>query len=232
MQDRRDHLIGKLFGYKAVIQSKILTEPTYTPESYEKVLDHIYGMARDIPWLREECGLILVDAISSVGDDTTLAGCAQQVIDRLVSFNLANTPEGVAIWLSVKARCPHVLPTNIWKEQDPLSKKEWARLAKVLKEDFRNASDKGEKEVIKNAAANPNPIFAWDLVIAEILRRDQAGDKAEFPHFWRDIVDSKSSSISLSVDVNLVRQPVLLLRFARTQVLGLQALCNHDQGRP
>lgn len=178
------------------MQSRILTEPDLSLNSWSKVLHHIYELARDIPWLREECGLVIVEAIDSLNGQSKLRDFAQQVIERLVSFNLANTPEGVAIWLTVKAQFEDVLPSDVWSSQDPLAKNERKRLAKVLKEDFRGSSQGGEGEGIKSAAANPNPTFAWDLVLSEILRRDETNnerkEKPEFPQFWLDTVDSKS----------------------------------------
>jgi hypothetical protein len=166
-----------------------------------------------MPWLREECGLVLVEAVNSLGGDVKLRQCAEQVIPRLTSFNLVNTPEGVAIWLSLKAKFEDVLPSGIWNDQDPLSKKERGRLAKILKEDFRRAEG-DEGETVKSAAANPNPIFAWDLVLSEMLRRDTAkatskeGSKPDFPQFWLDTVDSKSPNPHVSF-ANYHRQSVL-----------------------
>jgi len=181
------------------MQSRVLTEPNLSLESWTKVLDHIFELARDIPWLREECGLILVEAINSLNSKPELGDFAQQVIERLVSFNLANTPEGVAIWLTVKAQFEEVLPGDVWNSNDPLSKKERTRLAKILKEDFRNSSESGEGDSIKSAAANPNPTFAWDLVLSEMLQRDglKESSKPEFAQFWLDTVDSKSSKCNI-----------------------------------
>lgn len=108
-------------------------------------------------------------------------------MQRLIAFKLTNTPEGVAVWLTVRAQWPDVLPANIWHDQDPLSKKERTRLAKILKEDFRTMSENSGDENIKSAAANPNPIFAWNTVLSEVLQREEK----EFPQFWLDTVDSK-----------------------------------------
>lgn len=150
-------------------------------------------MARDIPWLREECGMVLVEAVKSLQGQAQYQECAKEVIDRLVAFKLVSTPEGVAIWLTVQENYETVLPEGIWHGKDPLSKKERARLAKALKENYQGAAENGGDEAIKSAAANPNPTFTWNLVLSEALRRDKDGSKAEFPHFWIDIVDSKSS---------------------------------------
>ncbi|KAF2271678.1 uncharacterized protein EI97DRAFT_387372 [Westerdykella ornata] len=203
-QDRRDHSIGRLFGFKAIMQSKILIEPELHLDAWKKVLDHIYTMARDIPWLREECGLVVVDAVKSLGSQASFRDCAREGIERLISFNLAKTPEGVAIWLTVKAQFEDVLPENVWNDKDPLSKSERTQLARILKEDFRSATENGKNGNIKSGSANPNPIFAWDLVLSETLRRDLAksqskhGAKSEFPQFWLDTVDNNLFSSTAS----------------------------------
>jgi DNA polymerase phi len=195
-QERRDHLIGKLFGYKAVLQSSIVLEPELSMECWNKLLDCIYGMARDVPWLREECGMVLVEAIKSLQGQKQYQECAKEMVDRLNAFNLVFTPEGVAIWLTVQANYGEVLPEGIWHGKDPLSKKERTRLAKTLKENYQGSQEAGSGDALKTAAASPNPTFVWNLVLSEILRRDEQSKsdskesaKVEFSQFWIDIVD-------------------------------------------
>jgi DNA polymerase phi len=199
-QARRDHLIGRLFGYKAVLQSSIVIEPEVSMECWTTLLDHIYGMARDIPWLREECGMILIEAVKSLQGQAQYEECAKEMIARLSTHKLVSTPEGVAIWLTVQVNYDNVLTEGIWHKKDPLSKRERSRLAKILKENYQGASEKGNNEAIKTAAANPNPTFAWDLILSEVLSRDDLkrrdsgnSSKPEFPQFWLDTVDSKLS---------------------------------------
>ncbi|KAF2688077.1 hypothetical protein K458DRAFT_440797 [Lentithecium fluviatile CBS 122367] len=193
--ERRDHLIGKLFAYKAIMQSGILLDPEFL-DGWNELLDRIYGMARDVPWLREECGLVLVEAVSSLGAESQLGPFAQALVQRLVSTNLANTPEGVAIWLALRANHDSALPAKVWHGNDPLAKRERARLAKILKEDFRTSSKDGKNDDIKSAAASHNPSFAWDLLISKVLEMDKAkgdrtdAEKSEFAQFWLDTVDA------------------------------------------
>ncbi|XPS98905.1 DNA-directed DNA polymerase [Ascochyta lentis] len=203
---RRDHLIGKLFGYKAIMQSSIVIEPELSMECWNKLLDHIYGMARDIPWLREECGMVLVEAVKSLKAQPQFELCAEEAIKRLTPFKLVSTPQGVAVWLTVRASYEKILPDGVWHQKDPLSRKERPRLAKLLKEDFHIDSENAKDEkAIKSAAANPNPTFAWDLVFGEILRRDEDNKgsakeppKPEFPQLWIDVVDNNLFSTNSS----------------------------------
>jgi DNA polymerase phi len=196
-QTRRDHLIGKLFGYKAILQSGIVIKPELSMECWNQLLDHIYGMACDVPWLREECGMVLVEAVKSLQGHKKYQECAKEVIGRLSTYKLVATPEGVAIWLTVKAayeeKVPEILPGKIWHCQDPLSNKERSRLAKVLKENYQGGGEEGADGMVKTAAANPNPTFTWDLVFSEVLRRDNdtGATKPELPRFWIDIIDGK-----------------------------------------
>jgi DNA polymerase phi len=187
------------------MQSSILTEPELDLERWNKVLDQIYGMARDVPWLREECGLVLVETIKSSESKPEFQKCAQELIQRLVANQLVNTPEGVAIWLTVQPKYASILPVDVWHKKDPLAKKERTRLAKIMKEDFRTEADNGKEDNIKSAAANPNPIFAWSVVLSEMLQRDERlkdegkdSVKAEFPQFWIDTVDSNLFASSAS----------------------------------
>jgi DNA polymerase phi len=187
------------------MQSSILTEPELDLERWNKVLDQIYGMARDVPWLREECGLVLVETIKSSESKPEFQKCAQELIQRLVANQLVNTPEGVAIWLTVQPKYASILPEDVWHKKDPLAKKERTRLAKIMKEDFRTVADNGKEDNIKSAAANPNPIFAWSVVLSEMLQRDERlkdegkdSVKAEFPQFWIDTVDSNLFASSAS----------------------------------
>lgn len=201
LQERRDYLIGKLFAYKAVLQSSILLEPELSMVGWNEVLDRISELARDVPWLREECGLILVQVVESLNSQyqSVSSVCAQAIVQRLLSFNLVNTPEGVAIWLALQVHHNETLPVGVWHQNDPLSKKERTRLAKALRQDFQNSADQSKSEAVKSAPANPNPPFAWGLIMTQLLRKDGEttrnrpdAEKAEFSRFWLDTVDGKS----------------------------------------
>lgn len=181
-----------------MLQSSIVVEPKVSMDCWTELLDNIYGMARDIPWLREECGLILVEAVRSLQGQSQYEECAKEMIACLGRYKLVSTPFGVAIWLTVRAHYNNALPDGVWHKKDPLSKKERSRLAKILKEDHQGAGENGSDEAIKTAAAGQNPTFVWDLVLNEILSKDEQkredGEdptKPEFPQFWLDTVDSK-----------------------------------------
>ncbi|CAI6335213.1 unnamed protein product [Periconia digitata] len=202
--ERRDHLIGKLFAYKAIMQSSVLIKPQLSLESWNELLNRIYEMARDVPWLREECAMIIVQAIQSLDSRADLEPCARELVQRLVSFNLVNTPEGVAVWLALKdSAYATVLPEKIWHSNDPLAKKERDRLAKVLKENYRNPSGDNKSEDVKSAAAHHNPSFVWDVILSKFIQADNEAkgdkvdcEKSEFSRFWLDSVDAHLFGLS------------------------------------
>lgn len=203
------------------MQSSIVIKPELSMECWSQLLDHVCGMARDIPWLREECGMVLVEAVRSLEANAEYQKCAEEVLARLIASKLISTPEGVAVWLTVQASYEKALPEGVWHEKDPLSKKERSRLAKILKENFQNGPEGGAGESTKSASANPNPSFTWDLVLSEILKRDEqnrseAKEKLEFTQFWIDVVDSKLSLDDIFTSANIARQSFLLRRFSRT----------------
>lgn len=213
------------------MQSSIVIEPELSMDCWNQLLDRIYGMARDIPWLREECGMVLVEAVKSLKAQPQHEQCAEEAIKRLTPFKLVSTPQGVAVWLTVRASFEKVLPEGVWHQKDPLSRKERSRLAKLMKEDFHVDAENAKDEAIKSAAANPNPTFAWNLVFGEILRRDEESKdsakeppKPEFPQLWIDIVDSTSPVPCMPTKTDQIRQSVLHYLVARAQVMGLQTV--------
>jgi len=207
------------------MQSRVFLEDQ-SLDGWNELLDRIYGMARDVPWLREECGLILVDAVSSLGGKDQLESHAQELVQRLVSTNLVNTPEGVAIWLALRADHEKNLPSKIWHDNDPLAKVERTRLAKILKEDFRTPAKDGKNEDIKSATASHNPSFAWDLLMAKVLEVDQAkgdrtdADKSEFAQFWLDTVDGMSNRMVLRLSAYVSQHTYLGRRLPMNASLG------------
>ncbi|KAJ4303541.1 ubiquitin C-terminal hydrolase Ubp14 [Kalmusia sp. IMI 367209] len=197
-QERRNHLIGKLFAYKAILQSSILVEPELAMSSWNELLDLIYAMARDIPWLREECALILVQTIETLTTEAKLEPFVRALSERLVSYKLANTPEGIAIWLALQTKHEAALPANVWHDNDPLSTKNRPKLSKVLKGDIQNAPDSGTSDAIKSAAANANPQFAWTVILSKVLQIDNEAkvpqadaNKSQFGQLWLNIVDAQ-----------------------------------------
>ncbi|KAB2569848.1 DNA polymerase V [Lasiodiplodia theobromae] len=198
-QEKRDHLLGRVFGYKAIIQSSILVQPN-AEECWANVLEQLFKLAREKPWLREECGLILCEAVKAIAQEKGEQRLAKQIVDGTCSGGLAKTPEGVAVWLTVQAAFPDMeLPQGVWHKEDPLSTKERQALANVMKENFAKSADgtteNGKK--VKSGSSQTTLNFAWDVVITSFLQK-YVEARPKFANFWIDIVDNNLFSASAS----------------------------------
>ena len=100
----------------------------------EESLDLILDLAGEVPWLREECGLILCDSVRTITSVSTEQRPLDDLVEKLRATNLIRTPEGVAIWLTIRSLASEFrLPKGIWRDQDPLCVPELPSLAKVMK---------------------------------------------------------------------------------------------------
>ena len=151
--------------------------------------------------LRDECGWILYGAAQDLCLKGGDAKHAQLIIDKLHESNLAKTPEGVAIWIKVQSNIPDVvLPARIWHHEDPLDKKEKARIAKILKESSTSDLDRpgiGSK-LSQKGHWTSKLHFAWDVVISQLLIQEQtqngrSSKRQNFEGFWEECIDSEWS---------------------------------------
>lgn len=162
-------------------------------ECWANVLEQLFKLAREKPWLREECGLILCEAVKAIAQEKGEQRLAKQIVDGTCSGGLAKTPEGVAVWLTVQAAFPDMeLPQGVWHKEDPLSTKERQALANVMKENFAKSADgtteNGKK--VKSGSSQTTLNFAWDVVITSFLQK-YVEARPKFANFWIDIVDSE-----------------------------------------
>lgn len=193
-QERRDHLFGRVSAYKAVMQSAILFKPGERLGLFKQSLDKVLPMARDIPWLRQECGMMLCDAVK----DLDSPSYATALLEKLVEYGLAKTPEGVSIWLAVRSRDLDVTyPAKVWHKNDPLNRKERAQLARVLKESGQEptSQDEDSQRLLKAGAWHAHPKFAWFTVLNAVLARcdnsnaSSPPDYEQLNQFWTLFVD-------------------------------------------
>ncbi|OJD36988.1 dna polymerase v [Diplodia corticola] len=201
-QEKRDHLLGRVFGYKAIIQSSILVQPNAPKECWANVLEQLFKLAREKPWLREECGLILGEAVKAVITLEKGEHKAKRIIDGICSEGLAKTPEGVAVWLTAQSAFPNMeFPQGVWHKEDPLSTKDRQSLANVMKENFAKTADgateNGKK--VKSGSSQTTLNFAWDVVISSFLQK-YVEFRPKFANFWIDIVDNNLFSASASAE--------------------------------
>ncbi|KAF2088415.1 hypothetical protein K490DRAFT_39843 [Saccharata proteae CBS 121410] len=197
-QEKKDNLLGRIFGFKSLIQSSVLVQPSTPKECQANVLEQIYTAAREKPWIREECGLILCDAVKTVARESQESLFVQQILDGLVSGGLAKTPEGIAIWLTVRAVLPDMeLPDGIWHKKDPLCSKERQTLANVMKENYASVSSEPKEpgKKVKGGSSQTTLNFAWDVVMATVVQKE---DAVLLLKFWTDIVDNNLFAASAS----------------------------------
>ncbi|KAK8206195.1 DNA polymerase phi-domain-containing protein [Phyllosticta capitalensis] len=200
-QEKRDHLLGRVFGYKAIIQSSILVQPTAPKECWANVLEELYIISQQKSWVREECAMIFFEAVKAIAAENGDEKLVQQIVEGLCKHGLAKTPEGVAIWLAVQSAFPKMeLPGDVWHKQDPLCTKERQTLANVMKENFAKAEEAENGKKVKSGSSQPTLNFAWEVVMVSFMQRHGAGDSgvSEFSKFWTDIVDNNLFSASAS----------------------------------
>lgn len=205
-QDERDHHFGRVFGAGAVLKSSVLFKTPH-PDQWKRVLGLIAGVALKKPWLRQECGWILLTRIASP-DGTVPELFAIDTIEQLAAHKLIRTPEGVAIWLTTARLFPHAqLPKSVWPHGDPLARKDVNVLANLLK-DARAQSEQtdGELELEGSARWSANLHFAWDVVLSELFGETANQETAQkgghtnpkdkrvpFELFWKTVVDGEQS---------------------------------------
>lgn len=187
-------MFGRVSAYKALLQSTaFLQSETAHSEHWPTILDNISALARDVPWLREECCSMLCEFINA--QDATGSKYVDDILPKIVDHGLAKTPGGVAIWLSIKSKFPNSSPAlsvDVWKKDDPLSTKERSNLAKVMCESVTHEPEDNKSKKPKSGTWQPRPSFAWNIVLHEALKRESKPSR--FRQFWIEVVDSTFES--------------------------------------
>ncbi len=155
-------------------------------------------MAKKKIWLREECGWILYSAVQSLQNDSHHSKYVQLIIEKVETNDLTRTPEGIAIWIGTALKFPNVaLPHGVWHNENPLHKKEKAKLARILRGSSSGTPDQGGD--VSNLSGQgiwtPKLHFAWDVLLGRILQVQSKGGSKEIglAEFWKECVDGRSS---------------------------------------
>jgi DNA polymerase phi len=184
-----------------------LQSETSKAEYWPNILDEIFKLAREIPWLREECGMMMCEFVNnSIPLETENFAFVKEILVKLESHKLSKTPEGVALWLSVQSRFPDVeTPDDVWKKGDPLCTKERSRLSETMRqsveqepvvqdEDRTKGKKQNKKEPkVKTGTWQHKPNFAWDVVLQEAIK--QKPKASRFKQFWIEIIDSEHQAL-------------------------------------
>ena len=185
---------------EAILKARILSQDGVSQIEREQFVDLIMKLAREKSWLREECGWIIYSSLQADQPGHDASNLAKTIIDGLGQNKLVLTPEGVAIWLSVRSLYPTLtLPKAPWSHQDPLHSENVTQLAAVLKEaPMQKTGSEGENESVQRGMWNSKPHFAWDLILTTLFQDSQleadgnGPQRITFEMFWSHAVNGES----------------------------------------
>lgn len=212
-QEERDHHFGRLFGLECFVRANILFGSHSSSSSsgsgkekrWKKVLDLLLALANTKVWLRPQCGWMIVQAVHHAG---MRAKEARRTLRALADAGLAETPEGVAVWLACVSRFPEIADgvsedgeSDKWR--NPMAPSSLDRLAAILKDGGRqhqqqtsDAGGDGERAAKKQSQSNwtAQLHFVWDLIRAYFVRMeldDERSALTSFRLFWNRVVDGR-----------------------------------------
>lgn len=192
-----------------MIKSTILFHDSNGFESWSQVLDLILELAKKKLWLREECGWILYCAIQNVGKGGYDSKYVQQIVDKTQDNAIIKTPEGIALWIVTSLEFPQVkLPQGIWLNENPMHRKEKAKLAAILKETSSTSLNHngGDSNFFQNGVWTPKLHFAWDVVLGRVfgMKSLESSEDLDLLSFWDECVDSRYNVGSLIVSRSFI----------------------------
>lgn len=189
-QEEKDHFLGLLFGLQSFVRAKILFGEN---ENWNPILQKLLELSKKKPWIREECGWVVVEALTQMNQQQ-----AEFTLNKLYEDGLALSPEGVGIWLTARNRFPDLkFPSKPWGHGgNPLE--HLKSLAKALKESSSN-DDEASQQAKQTGTWNPQLHFVWNIVLAQYaqaVKSKKHAIKAEFENFWKVAVDGQWQSWS------------------------------------
>lgn len=187
-QEEKDHALGLLFGLQCFVRAKILFSGD--EKRWEVVFDSLIYLCGKKPWLREEVGWVVVEALAQMSQSQ-----AETTLQRLFEAGLAASPEGVGIWIAARRQFPDMkFPPKPWGNSgNPLE--HLKSLGKALKE---SSSPEGEGQVKQTGNWNPQLHFVWGMIVDQYVAGARAGDEDvadEFEKFWKVAVDGKNCDV-------------------------------------
>jgi DNA polymerase phi len=166
-------------------------------DQWTQVLDLIFELAQKKPWIREECGWIIYQCVYDLASRKMDTKYIEAALERLCSYEIARSPEGIAVWLAAKDLFPKAsFPSKVWKHDDPLDTKERSSLSKIMKESgAANSEAENKTNAAKSSGVwNSKLHFAWDAVLSRTsLEKEEKSKKTRlsFADFWTEVVDSE-----------------------------------------
>jgi DNA polymerase phi len=183
-QEEKDHYLGLLFGLESFVKAGVLFENN---ERWYIVLEKLLKLGEKKPWIREECGWVIAEALKQMQQSQ-----AEYTLEQLLEAGLALTPEGVAIWLMARAQFPDMrFPSKPWGQSgNPLE--HLKSLGKALKESSSPSDDQKTQQTKQTGNWNPKLHFVWNVLLTHYiaaLKIKTDGVELEFENFWKVSVD-------------------------------------------
>ncbi|KAL9045879.1 MAG: hypothetical protein Q9214_001156 [Letrouitia sp. 1 TL-2023] len=207
-QEERDHQFGRLFGAEAFIKSGVLFDKENSSEISSRIFNLIFELAKKKPWLREECGWIVVSALQALTQNQKHTIIVQMIIDRFCEHGLGKTPEGLAAWILVRSATSDVVfPPGVWHCDNPLHTNERENVSKILREASAGIDQAMEHPAVtKKSNWSPKLHFAWSIVLAQLLTdaHEEDSELITFEDFWMDVIEHKEISSRSLHPVNQV----------------------------
>ena len=181
-QEEKDHFLGLLFGLQSFVRARIISEED---SNWNAILEKLMELGKKKPWIREECGWIIMEALAQMKQIQ-----AEHTLQVLYDAGLANTPEGVGIFITARDLFPGLkIPTKPWGPTgNPLDRLQ--SLAKALKESSQDDGSK-TKEAKLTGNWSPKLHFVWDIVLVRFadVQSGKGITPPDFENFWKVAVD-------------------------------------------
>lgn len=192
-QEERDHAFGLLFGLQCFVRATVLFNSA--DGRWEKICESLIQLAKRKPWMREECGWVVVEALGQM-----MHLDAEATLEKFQIAGLAASPEGVGVWLTARKRFPNMkFPSKPWGHNgNPLE--HLSALAKVLKESSSTSNDESGELAQQTGNWHPQLHFVWDIVLDEFTGDSKVevhDSRDNFEDFWKVVVDGTSSNFYL-----------------------------------
>lgn len=184
-QESRDHVMGRVFGAVAIIQSGILFGNKNNQAHWRQLLDAVFAVANKKVWMREECGWVALLGLQRVKTSNMDQTWAATVLQSLCDNRLGKTSEGVALWISAEKLFPALMkPAKIFEDNDPLSIKNRTLLLRILREDTFESDTSSKDKQPQKSSWSSKPHFAWDVIF-------NALSDEQYARFWREVIDGE-----------------------------------------
>lgn len=196
-------------GLSAILHSEMFLKSSSQVSGFNGLVDVAFNSFKRLPWLREDCGHLLVEAVRLIAQsDFKARDKTEELVKPLTEWDMARTPEGLALWLEITANFKDVkMPKKIWHHRDPLSKKEISAVANIMCRHKGSMPQPGSSadQQSSTGARQDTLHFAWDIVVENIIKKDLSITKQEtlrggtlFAQFWNIAVERESAESSHS----------------------------------